>query len=227
MAESKIQHFNVNKSILMVIGSKKARAKVEKELDANPIMLYGVPMKRKTHEKYLGEILCSGLAESVIATVKKRKGQVMLAINEIASIVSDTRANTIGGIEVATTIWELAVIPYLLNSADTWFGINNKAMEMLNHIHNTFLQRILKVSSACIPLMYWDSGQLLMKNRILKKKLLLTHHLATLDQKSLAFKVFQNMKIQNLPGLIPEIEETLTELGITLSGTSLNCFINY
>ena len=55
-------------------------------------------MKIKEKEKYLGKIICSGVSESVEATIKKRKGQVMLAINEIASIVTDTRAKAIGGI---------------------------------------------------------------------------------------------------------------------------------
>ena len=91
----------------------------------------------------------------------------MLAINEIASIVTDTRAKAIGGIEVATDIWELAVLPYLLNSADTWICIKKSSLEILNKIHNKFLQRILQVTSAIIPLMYWDLGQLLMVNRVL------------------------------------------------------------
>ena len=216
MAESKNLNYNVNKSCLIIMGPKKKTKNIEKELEDNPILLSGVPMKVKSKEKYLGEILCSGLAESIDATVDKRKGQALLAINEIASIVNDTRAKTIGGIEVATEIWDLAILPYLLNSSGTWIGMKKSTLEKMNRIQNKFLQRILQVTSAVIPLMYWDLGQMIMVNQILKRKLLLIHHISHLDTNSLAFKVYQQEKLHGLPGLFQEVKEELSNLGITI-----------
>ena len=49
-------------------------------------------MKIKHQEKYLGEEICSSLAASVVATVRKRRGLVLMTINDIVSIVEDARA---------------------------------------------------------------------------------------------------------------------------------------
>ena len=132
--------------------------------------------------------------------------------------MSDARADAIGGISIAIDVWELAVIPYLLNNAGTWMGMSKKAIEMLNQIQKVFLQRILQVKTAAIPLMFWDLGQLLMSNRVLKKKLLLVHHLATLNKKSIGYQIYYQQKKDSLPGLIEEMKEDLLQFEMTLDG---------
>ena len=63
----------------------------------------------------------------------------MLAINQIVGMVNDARAGAIGGINVALDVWEMALLPYLLNGAGTWVKMRKSSMEELNKIHNTFL----------------------------------------------------------------------------------------
>ena len=70
------------------------------------------------NEKYLGDMISSaGLSESVHATVLKRKGQVISSIIEIKAVVKDCRTNIVGGVLTGLDIWELAILPYLLNNA--------------------------------------------------------------------------------------------------------------
>ena len=216
MAESKLLNFNEKKSCLVVVGGKKVKEKIEKELDQNPVMLYGKPMLRRKQEKYLGDQFFGNTADSIEATVRKRKGNAILTINDIATIVSDARADSIGGISIAIDIWELAVIPFLLNNAGTWMGIQEKTIELLKEIQKVFLQRILKVKTVAIPLMYWDLGQLLMTNRILKRKLLLIHHLANLEENALSKQVYLQQKENSLPGLVSEMREELVQFDVTL-----------
>ena len=103
-------------------------------------MLYGKPMKIKKQEKYLGEQICPSLADSVLATIRKRKGLAFLAIHDIASVINDARSDFIGGIKASLMIWEQAVLPFLLNSSDTWIGMNKTAKNDLSDIHNIFLR---------------------------------------------------------------------------------------
>ena len=174
-------------------------------------------MKICDQSKYLGDELKSGISDSIVATITKRKGNVMAAINGIVSLVNDPRANAIGGISLGIDVWEMAILPFLLNSADTWAGIDKKAMKMLDHIHKVFLQRLLQVKTAPIPLMYWDTGQLLMVNRIIKKKLLLIKHIASLNNNSLAKSVYMQQKNnKNLPGLVDDVREILIECDLSL-----------
>ena len=132
MAESKLLTFNDKKSFLIFTGNKNKIKEMEKVFDENPVLLYGNPMKRETQGKYLGEIVASNTTESVVATIKKRKGNVLQAISDIVAVISDVRAKSIGGISLAIDLWELCIIPYLLNKAGTWIGVNKQAMKMLD-----------------------------------------------------------------------------------------------
>ena len=54
-----------------------------------------------------------------------------------------------------------------------------------------------------------------MKFRILQKKLLFIHHLATLPGESLAKEIYEIQKIFEFPGLIQDCQETLVRMQIT------------
>ena len=217
MAETKLLNFNMKKSCLIVLGSDKLRKEVERKMEAHPILLYNKPMQIKEKDKYLGEEITVSCANSITATIKKRKGLVMLAINDIAYIINDPRSHTIGSLFTAIKIWEMAIIPFLLNSSGTWTDISNEATKMLEELQKKFLQRILQVKTCPIPLMLWDLGQHLMSNRILKRKLLLIKHIADLDDNSLAHKIYQQQKELKFPGLVRETEEVLRDFGLTLT----------
>ena len=213
MANSKNINYNNDKSSLLI---DKLEKNLENKLKENPIMLYNKPMHVEQPIKYLGEMVKNSSEKSITATINKRKGQTMLAINEIVTLVNDTRSSKIGGIEVALEVFEMVIIPYLLNSASTWIGLNKTQIESLDKIQSKFLQRVLRVKTAITPLMYWDLGQLLMINRILKMKILLAHHISTLDEKSLANKIWRKESYSTLNGLFSEVKEALGKYNITM-----------
>ena len=71
-------------------------------------------------EKYLGDYLSNtGLSDSAHKTMLKRKGQSIACINEIRAIIEDCKSGVLGAITVGIEIWELGIIPFLLNNADT------------------------------------------------------------------------------------------------------------
>ena len=116
-------------------------------------------MKQAAQEKYLGDqINCGGLAASVAATVGKRKGIVFGKIFEIKAVVDDCRSHVTGGIMTGLDIWEMAVIPFLLNNCDSWTGISDTTVVELDNLHNLFYRVLLEVP---IPMLYWDCGSLL------------------------------------------------------------------
>jgi hypothetical protein len=93
-----------------VIGNKKTRKEVEEQLQQSPIYLCGDKMKQEDKAKYLGDWLSSfGLADSVSATVMKRKGLAVYSIHEIRAVVDDCRSLVCGGLEAGLDIWEMAV----------------------------------------------------------------------------------------------------------------------
>jgi hypothetical protein len=192
MAETKLLDFNLDKSCLILIGKGKARRKMEDEFGANPPLLYGEKMKLVTEEKYLGDqISAGGLGASILATIGKRRGLVLAKIFEIKAVIDDCRSHVTGGIQTGLEIWEMAVLPYLTNNCESWTGLTDTAVQELDNLQNLFYRVLLQVPTGCpIPMMYWDCGGLLMRNRILKKKLMFLHHIATLSQESIAYQVY-------------------------------------
>ena len=102
-------------------------------------------MKEKECEKCLGDYIHEGgLSESVAATVKQRSGKTTAAIFEIKAIIDDYRMQRIGGIVAAFEIWEMAVIPSLLNNSESWTEISTQTMEDLEDLQFLFIRTILE-----------------------------------------------------------------------------------
>ena len=77
-------------------------------------------LRRMSGDKYFVDMIhCGGIEASIDATIKNRLWRVTSAIMEIKSIIQDCRLNTKGGIASGLELWELGVIPMLLNNAST------------------------------------------------------------------------------------------------------------
>ena len=124
-----------------------------------------------------------------------------MSIFEIRTVLEDCRSQVSGGLSAGIDIWEMAVIPMLLNNADTWQDVSDKTVEELEKLQKLFLRVLLAVGSGCtIPALFWETGQMMMKHRILQTKLLLVPHIATLPEDTLAKEIYNVQKKLNLPG---------------------------
>ena len=116
----------------------------------------------------------------------------------------------IGGIKSATFLWKSCTIPFLLNNSSTWLKMKNSDMDRLCKVHNLFLNSILNVQKAPIPLMYFDLSLLYPPYRILKEKLKLYHHVVVgLKPNALAHQIVQTQHRLKLNGLYTEVEPSL------------------
>ena len=159
--ESKLLDFHVEKSSFIVIGKPKLTKKILSELENHKIELCGKEMKRKESDKWLGDhIHCLGNNQSVITTVTKRYGLALSTIMDIVNIVQDARANVLGGIMTGIEIFELCVIPFLLNNTETWDYIPREAMELLNKLQMTFYSSLMGVPLRGTPRtgLLWEFG---------------------------------------------------------------------
>ena len=216
IAETKLLDYNYEKSAFMIVGTKKARHKIQQKLDESPLMFCNRPMNQVTSTKYLGDWLSTnGVADSIKVTVNKRFGLAQRAISDIRVIIDDCRNSIVGGLATGLHIWEAAVLPGLLFNSECWINISNPVMDQLEKLQLRFYRTILSVGTGCpLPIIYWDTGGMMMKYRIIKRKLLFFHHLATLTTGSLAKEIFEVQKDLNLPGLVSECIDILTKAGI-------------
>ena len=104
----------------------------------------------------------------------------------------------------------------LLYNAESWLGISPKTISMIEDLQKQFLRVLLGAATGTpIPALYWETGTLLIKYRILFRKLMFLHHLETLPKDSLAYEVFQVQKSLNLPGLLDDCKEILCNLNLS------------
>ena len=81
---------------------------------------------------------------------------------------------------------------------------------MLDNLQNDFLRSLLATPRTCpTPSVMWETGTMIMENRIIKKKLLFYHHLLHLSQGSLAWQICQVQTKLALPGLVQECKELI------------------
>ena len=164
------------------------------------------PVKVFESEKYLGDFISAkGLAHEVLLTIKMRKPKVIQSLMETKSVVENCNANSLGGLEAGLNIWEIAILPFLLNNCETWVDINKESIKMLDDLQLLFLRQLFGTPRTCpCPALLWDSGSTLMEHRIARRKLMFYHHLINLPKNTLAFEVAKIQEILGYPGLVQE-----------------------
>ena len=133
---------NLKKSQFILMGNKKLRKELRKELEETPLKLCNKDMKETEELIYLGDYLLSNLEDSVHVTVLKRINVVKQTILDIRTVIEDTRAEKLGSINVAFNIWDQAILGMLTHNAETWVGISKKTLKVLDNLFHTFNQKI-------------------------------------------------------------------------------------
>ena len=80
LAEVKLLSYNLSKSSITILGSKKARNKLLEQFKENPSKLNNEPLKIVSQESYLGEEIGINNAESVKLTRDKIGAQNQMEI---------------------------------------------------------------------------------------------------------------------------------------------------
>ena len=207
---------NKDKSVCIVMGTKKQRLAAKEELRKKPLMCGDFETKEKENDKWLGQYLSGkSLADSVQTTVTAREGKIRGACLEIAHIVNDWRAEVVGGMETALMLWEKCIIPSLLHGAGNWLDINRATIKQLNTIQRWFLKLILQIGQG-VPLaaLTWESGLLDMELRVWQEKIILVMQIRSLSEETLARKIYEEQKKNNWPGLSKETKEICKTLNI-------------
>ena len=93
--------------------------------------------------------------------------------------------------------------------------VSKKAIEELDKLQLMFLRCLLAVGSGChIPILFSETGSIKMEYRIIERKLLFLHHVATLPDTTLAKEIYDVQTQLQLPGLAQECQEFLVKFGI-------------
>ena len=207
---------NADKTGYIMIGEEIQKKRHQLLIKRSPIVCGEFTVKEKSHDKYLGDILHQGgCADSVMATVRDREGKVKAAMLEAAAIVDDFRSQCVGGFMVAVDLWELAILPTLLNNAGTWTEMDKVTEERLEELQLFFVRLILRVPMSTPKVaLRSETGLMSMRDRVDKEKVMLIHHIRSLDENCLARQVYDQQIQNNWPGLASEARDVCERLGV-------------
>ena len=149
--EKKLLNLNLDKSSYLVAGAKKARKQLEEQINRNPLTLCNTNMMKVKEAKYLGIWLSGSVSDSVAATVSHRIGLASRSIYEIKAVIEDSRADSLGAVEVGLTLWEQSILPFLLFASETWDKIPSRTMKQLTDLNNRFLKSLMGVGKHGCP----------------------------------------------------------------------------
>ena len=148
--ECKLLDFNIEKSGVLVLGPSKKQKEIIQQLEESPLTLGNKPVKLFETEKYLGDYISSkGLTHGVLTTVKRRKPKVVQSVIETKSVVEDCKMNSLGGLEAGIKIWDIAILPFLLNNCETWVDISRESIKMLDDLQQMFLRYMFGTPRTC------------------------------------------------------------------------------
>ena len=157
-------------------------------------------------------IHCEGVDASIDASIKSRHWRVTSAIMEIKSILQDCRLNTKGGIASGLELWELGVIPMLLNNSSTWYNISSEAMKKLRNFQNDMFRTLFNTPRTTpLVALWWDLGTFPIEYKIIARKLNLFHHILNLDEGELSKKIMEEQIKMKFPGLAIEAQQYIKE----------------
>ena len=155
----------------------------------------------------------SGNPDSVLATVKARYGVTVAAIIEMKSVLEDTRVNVVGGLKVGIDIWEISILPFLLNNSEVWADIPKGAVEQLEDLQRMFYRFLFATPiSTPSPALLWEAGGWTMHYRIIMRKLTFYHHIVSLEEDAVASRVARVADRAGYPGLVKEYKSLCDEL---------------
>ena len=204
---------NIDKCSLIVFEKKKKIESVRETINRLESLKVGSEViKAKVKDAYLGDIIHEeGLGKSIEATIMSRYGRIFNSIIEVTAILEDFRIDTMGGMSAGLEIFELAILPSLLNNADVWIELGKTSRDKLENLQNTMFRYLFGVpESTPTPLLRFDLGSLKMEERVIKKKLLFLHHLVSLRGKNnLAGEIFEIQAQYDFPGLVTECRQFL------------------
>ena len=215
--KSKLLKIHPIKSCFLVFGKNRTKDAINQSIAQRPLVYDNFKVQSKSEEKWLGDYLSDkGLEKSVEATINHRYGKIFSAIFELKAVIEDLRFQMIGGLKCGIDIWELAMIPSLLNNSGTWVQTSKQSIDKLNKLQNIFLQTLFAVGQSCPkPALSWDTALLQMGVRIDKSKLALIHHIKNLDNASLAKQIYEEQTSYGWPGLVSECVDIMEEWEIT------------
>ena len=216
LLKQKLLSVNYDKSKYLLIGNKKAKDRMKKELKKWPMKMGEEILANSILEKYLGDIIHEkGCEESITATIKERMRKLIPKCEEIIQIANTPIIGGLRNSNIAFKLFESLVVQPLLNNCASWIGITEKHVNELQKFQNKFVRRVLHLPhSVTQAILDYDIGMWPMGWRIKERKLNFVRQILLKDNTNIAKQTLQQEMATGLNGLAHECNIICNEIDI-------------
>ena len=216
LLKQKLLSVNYDKSKYLLIGNKKAKDRMKKELKKWPMKMGEEILANSILEKYLGDIIHEkGCEESITATIKERMRKLIPKCEEIIQIANTPIIGGLRNSNIAFKLFESLVVQPLLNNCASWIGITEKHVNELQKFQNKFVRRVLHLPhSVTQAILDYDIGMWPMGWRIKERKLNFVRQILLKDDTNIAKQTLQQEMATGLNGLAHECNIICNEIDI-------------
>ena len=216
LLKQKLLSLNYDKSKYILLGNRKAKNRMKKELRKQPMKMGEEILENSVMEKYLGDIIHEkGCEESITATIKERMRKLTPKCEEIIQIANSSIMGGLRNSNIAFKLFEALVIQPLLHNCASWIGITEKHIKELQKFQNKFVRRVLHLPhSVTQAILDWDVGVWPMGWRIKERKLNFVRQILLKDNENIAKQTLQQEMATGLNGLAHECNNICNEIDI-------------
>ena len=160
----------------------------EKENCCEGLKVHENSIKRKKHETYLGDVICSTGSNN--KNVEKRRNSGTGAVSQVISTLSQV---TLGHnhFETALIFRDSMVVSKLVSSAEVWYNITKDQYEKLEEIDELFLMKIFELPESVPRLsLYIECGLIPIRFIIKMRRLMYYWQILHLDKDELLYKFY-------------------------------------
>ena len=216
--QQKLLSLNYDKSRFLIIGSEKFRKKTLKEVEKNPMKMGTGSVSHSKSEKYLGDLINEkGCAQSITDTIKERTRKLRSKCDDIIQIADSPIMGGLNCGAIAFRLYEAQIISSLLHNCESWIGINDKHVQLLQKFQEEFIRKVLRLPlSSPKALMNYDTGLWPMEWRIKYKKLNFVRGIMLKSYSNITKKVLYQEFLNKIDGLATECNHICIDLNLNV-----------
>ena len=216
LLKQKLLSLNYDKSKYILLGNRKAKNRMKKELSKHPMKMGEETLENSIMEKYLGDIIHEkGCEESITVTIKERMRKLTSKCEEIIQIANSSIMGGLRNSNIAFKLFEALVIQPLLHNCASWIGITEKHIKELQKFQNKFVRRVLHLPhSVTQAILDWDVGMWPMGWRIKERKLNFVRQILLKDDENIAKQTLLQEIATGLNGLAYECNNICNEIDV-------------
>ena len=205
-----------DKSRILLMGPKKYRDKMKKELETEGVYVQGWEIKTSESETYLGcQISEKGVRSTIDESIERR---IRIARNktiQLIKLLGDDTMNKIGFLQAAKTLFTSIIIPTLTYGVECYIGMNKKQENALETAMKDNLYRLLAISRyAKYSAVLHELGLIPIRHIIKNRKISFVNLLCNYKKSGICLKVITEEDQIYKDGLMQEVRKYCEEYNL-------------